>query len=76
MALHLLYRTREHDRRPDGRHACLVDAESEAAARGLAGVPPGWAHAQLAAAATMPGTAIIWLEGDAVMGVDRGGNRV
>ena len=83
MALHLLYRTHPADRQPNGRHACLVDAADEAAARTLATVPHTWAHHQLAATASMPSYAgselgVVWLEGDAIslLGVDRGGNRV
>ena len=78
-ALHLLYRTRPEDRRENGRHAVLVDAASEAAARVLAGVPDSWGAVQLAATATMPpGRTVIWLEGDAIslLGIDRGGNPV
>jgi len=87
MALHLLYRIRENDRRADGRHACLVDAADEATARTTARVPENWGHVQLAAAATMPDKlrvlpaepmGVIWIAGDAVslLGIDRGGNVV
>lgn len=78
-ALHLLYRSVPQDRRPDGRHAVLVDAASEALARAAAGVPDSWSAEQLAATATMPHHRTqIWLEGDAIslLGIDRGGNSV
>ncbi len=58
---------------------CLVDAVDEATARSLANVPANWAHHEMAATATMPGSlTVLWMEGDAVflLGVDRGGNRV
>lgn len=79
MALHLLYRPHDGERREDGRHACLVDAADESTARTLANAPRGWSHAELAATASMPnGLTVLWMEGDAISmtGIDRGGNRV
>ena len=88
MALFLLHRTAESDRRASGQHAALVDASSESEARTLAGAPDSWAAVQLAATATMPQPRhdgnndplrVIKFDGDAVsLGnqTDRGGNHV
>jgi hypothetical protein len=75
MALFLLHRVREEDRRHNGLHSAIVQASDAAAARALAGVPPTWAAVALSGLAT--GT-VSWLEGDAVsmLGMTRGGDRI
>ena len=54
MAIYLVYRTNEADRRADGRHTFLVDAANAAAARTAAGVPGTWAAFELALAGQLP----------------------
>ncbi len=87
MALFLLHRTAESDRRASGQHAVLVDASGESEAHQLAGAADSWTAVQLAATATMPSIddgnndplQVIKLEGDAIsLGkrLDRGGNSV
>ena len=87
MAIFLIYRTSEADRRDDGRHAFLVDAADAAAARTAAGVRSTWAAFELASSGQLPPDrkvsmptplTVCPIEGDAIgaLGIDRGGNRV